>query len=143
MANNSLNQAPQEILHHGSGWGALEEIRRHKAGEPSMAPAGFIFDQSSLGEQQQPWIELLNHGTLPSAEPSNPPTSWMVQTEWSDLLSQSINKPTSDHWLAHLHLGVMHYHHGRKSKARRVLATLSRTIALRLGHAKPRRAGIG
>jgi tetratricopeptide (TPR) repeat protein len=83
-----------------------------------MAPAGLIFDKDSIGEQQLPWVKLLNEGFLPITDPTSAPISWMVQPEWFHLISKSINLPCGDHWLSQLHLGVIHFHHGRKAEAK-------------------------
>jgi hypothetical protein len=90
--------APLEILHAGSGWGALELKRRGG----SVSPA-FDFPQSTLGAEQQRWHKLLETGELPEQAPSLPPGEWMIQKEWREMLEKSAH----GHWYALLHLGVM------------------------------------
>jgi hypothetical protein len=92
-------EVPDEILHDGSGWGALEAERR--AGEG--VPAGLVFPASSLGVEQQKWLELGKSGSLPDQDPLALPGEWMVQPEWEAALEASSPK----NWLAWLHLGVM------------------------------------
>lgn len=92
------------ILQHGSGWGALESLRRAAQHESPLAPA-FVFPVETLGAEQQPWLNLLKHGTLPTRDPHDIPGAWMVQQAWHDLLTQSA--PHTDNWYALLHLGVM------------------------------------
>lgn len=112
-----LDRKPHRILHRGNGWGALEEMRRQKAGEASMAPAGLVFDEASLGQEQQPWLDLLRHRILPPRDPCDSPGSFMVQDQWFDILERSTHE-NGGHWLAQLHLGIMHYHHDRPLEAR-------------------------
>ncbi len=113
------NRPPEEILQRGSGWGVLERRRRVDAGEPPFCSDALVFDDASLGEDQAPWLQLLEHGELPYREPSDLPGAWMVQTEWRRLLEDSLRDGPSYHWLGWLHLGVMHYHDGDVEAARR------------------------
>jgi hypothetical protein len=53
---------PEAPVQRGSGWGALERLRRQAAGEPALAGPGTPFDDDSLGPAQAPWIELLRGG---------------------------------------------------------------------------------
>ena len=62
-------RGPLDVLHHGSGWGALERLRRERAGEPPLEPASAVFDDDTLTEEQAPWLELLRSGALPEAPP--------------------------------------------------------------------------
>jgi hypothetical protein len=112
---------PEEILHRGSGWGALENRRRQKAGEPPLCPPALVFDDASLGDEQKPWLQLLEQGTFPEA---GVPGAWLVQDEWRALLE----KTRSEHWLTWLHRGVISYHHGDGAAAR---VAWERSLALR------------
>jgi hypothetical protein len=103
---------PKHILHHGSGWGALERQRRERSVERPFCSPGLVFDDSSLGADQQPWLSLLENGYLPECQPDHEPGAWMVQHEWRDLLEFSTRSAAGNHWLAHLHLGLMHYADG-------------------------------
>ncbi|MCT9076667.1 DUF5107 domain-containing protein, partial [Streptomyces fulvoviolaceus] len=49
---------PGEILAVGSGWGALEVLRA------DLKLPGTPFDESTLGEAQAPWLELLRAGSF-------------------------------------------------------------------------------
>jgi tetratricopeptide (TPR) repeat protein len=98
------DRAPAEILHRGSGWGALENERRLRFGLPPAHGAALVFDASTLGPEQEPWLTLLGEGSLPEADA---PVSWMVQTEWQALLEAAPR-----HWLVLIHLGVMRFQAG-------------------------------
>jgi len=111
-------RAPVELLHRGSGWGALERLWREAAGEPPFCGAELVFDDASLGEMQEPWRQLLDTGELPDGDPDTPPRSYLVQPEWRELLEESLRRESSSHWLAWLHVGVMRYHAGDRDGAR-------------------------
>jgi hypothetical protein len=110
------HREPEELLHRGSGWGALERHRRTRSGEPAADPAGLRFDDTSLGEAQHPWKTLLESGAFPESDPTDVPVSWMVQPAWRELLERAIEKG-SGHWAAWLHLGVMKWYAGDTSGA--------------------------
>ena len=105
----AADRPPQEILHRGSGWGALERRRRAKAGEKPLTPPGIVFADDSLTDLQQPWLELLDHGRLPPRDPADDPGAYMVQPPWRKLLEDSLHAGQSNHWLAWLHLGLMRW----------------------------------
>lgn len=99
---------PREIWQTPSGWGALENLRRAKAGRNSFAPVSLPFPQESMDPEQAPWRELLKTGALPETPVSEMPVSWMIQDEWREMLEKAVQSGKSDHWLAWLHLGVMY-----------------------------------
>ena len=112
------NRPPQELLHYGSGWGALEERLRLATSRPAMASASTPFPDDSMGEQQAPWLALLEQGRLPHRDPALDPGSLMVQSEWRDLLEKAVREDRGAHWLAWYHLGVMRYRARDASGAR-------------------------
>ena len=99
-------QPPAELLHLGSGWGALE--RRHRGDERGFDRAATPFPAESLGPEQAAWVELLDTGRLPSAHLSTPPSSYLVAPSWADRLEGS----PADDWLTWLHRGVARHHAG-------------------------------
>lgn len=111
------DRQPTQILHRGSGWGALERRRREKFGEPKFCSPALVFDDESIGVDQGPWLSLLHNGTLPETEPSAEPGAWMIQPEWLNMLEASVKEPGGSHWLAHLHLGLMYYGVGNSAAA--------------------------
>jgi hypothetical protein len=99
--------SPVEMIQHGSGWGALECLRREKMSELPFASTAMPFDEGSLGDAQSSWLELLQTGKFPESD--FPETcSFMVQSEWKDLLEKAVE--TSSNWLACLHLGLMRHY---------------------------------
>ena len=112
------DRPPEQVLYRGSGWGALENIRRRKAGEPALAPPALVFDETTLGEEQSPWLALLNEGQLPYRPPHESPGSYMVQPQWRKMLEEALAAGRGDHWLSWLHAGVMRYRAGDIEGAR-------------------------
>jgi tetratricopeptide (TPR) repeat protein len=96
-------QGQSEYLAMGSGWGALEQRRRGLRGLPPL-PLGF--PESSIGDDEQPWLHLLLHGSLPDGT-----SSFMTGPDWRAMLERSNGKE------ALVHLGVMLYEDGPESGA--------------------------
>lgn len=117
------DREPHEILYCGSGWGALESVRGER-------PKGLVFPDSTLGEEQRPWLELLKTGIFPDNEGNG---AWMVDPSWRKLLEESSNKEKNI-W-AQIHLGVMSYECGEYEKAvvawKKSLSIKTTAIALR------------
>ncbi|GAA2760198.1 DUF5107 domain-containing protein [Actinopolymorpha rutila] len=106
------DEPPLEVLHVGSGWGALEQRRRAVAGAPSMPATGTPFDEAGLGEEQAPWMRLLADGRVAETGPSAP-VSYVVGPSWLPLLEAAADSPAA--WL---HRGVARWHAGTRAEAR-------------------------
>lgn len=94
-----------DIVHNGSGFGALE-IMRMAADADGCAPASLCFPRSTIGAEQYPWLQLLEKGYLPEADVSLPPISYMVSPKWLSRVAASADRGD---WFSLLHLGVMNY----------------------------------
>ena len=101
---------PKELICRGSGWGALEALRRERAGEKRMELPGIFFPADSMDAAQQPWRALLETGLLPEPPPAQDPAGYQVQREWMQLLERSLAKPGGRHWASLFHYGVMRWH---------------------------------
>jgi tetratricopeptide (TPR) repeat protein len=110
---------PARILQRGSGWGALERIRRQRSAEPAMCTPGTPFDDWSLGEDQQPWLALLEGRPLPAREPWQAPGISLLQEPWRKLLESAVRKKKGNSWQAWLHVGTMRYAAGDLKGARK------------------------
>lgn len=108
---------PAELLHLGSGWGALEQKRRQQAGERPI-PAGFLFPDCTLGAQQAPWLTLLQQGYLPELAPDALPASYLVDPAWRPLLEKSLSSGQGCHVDALNSLGVLLYENGEREAAK-------------------------
>lgn len=73
-------RVPEAVLHHGSGWGALELRRRAADGVAPFEFAPNSYPESSLGDLQAPWLELLA-GRLPAPAAIKLP-SWQTSDAW-------------------------------------------------------------
>lgn len=110
------HRMPEEMLHTGSGWGALERLRREEV-EERRIPAGFLFAEMSLEEPQYPWLILMRDGYFPDSTVNDIPTSWMVQDEWMEMLEESLTYPKNQTWTGFMHYGVMLYEKGLEEEA--------------------------
>jgi tetratricopeptide (TPR) repeat protein len=98
---------PIDLFQTGSGWGALELARRSSQKKGFELPATFVFPLATLGREQRKWLSLLEDGKLPEQPPEQIPGDWMVQSQWRELLGQSLESEENQNWYALLHYGVM------------------------------------
>ncbi|MDO4740257.1 MAG: DUF5107 domain-containing protein [Eubacteriales bacterium] len=99
-----LRMNESELVHMGSGWGALEQLRIAREGGRPF-PESMFFPMASIGPEQYPWLALLEQGELPEEAPEQIPVSWMVSEKWLPLLEKSLQR--RECWNALLHYGVM------------------------------------
>ncbi len=111
-ASTVADRPPHTRLATGSGWGALERLRRAAAGEPWFDDSGSPFPDDSLGPDQQPWIDLLGAGTMPLHSPEQAPQSYVVGTDWGSRLAAA---PPS--WLTDYHRAVLAHGRGDRRSA--------------------------
>ncbi|MER7111467.1 DUF5107 domain-containing protein [Streptomyces sp. NPDC000229] len=97
---------PGAWLATGSGWGALEVLR----GRYELP--GTPFPEATLGEQQEPWRELMRTGKLPAPPPGAPPGPSLVARHWRDMLETAPAEPYTEY-----HLGVAQWHAGDRAQA--------------------------
>ncbi|WJV45285.1 DUF5107 domain-containing protein [Streptomyces flavofungini] len=97
---------PQETLAVGSGWGALEVLR----GQYKLP--GTPFAESTLGPEQEPWLELLRSGAVPEPRRVGPPGPTLVAPHWRDMLETAPARPHAEY-----HLGVAQWHAGDLAQA--------------------------
>jgi tetratricopeptide (TPR) repeat protein len=101
-----VDAEPGELLATGSGWGALEVLRGgHKL-------PGTPFDEATLGEEQEPWRELLKTGVFPAPRKVTPPGPSLVAPHWRDMLETAPAEPLTEY-----HLGVAQWHAGDLAQA--------------------------
>ncbi|MFH0962474.1 MAG: DUF5107 domain-containing protein [Planctomycetota bacterium] len=103
---------PVEILQRGSGWGALETLRRKAAGEPSSCSPALVFDRASLQDAQKAWLSLLETGAFPEGVAEFPPGGFLTGERWRELLETAVHGGSEADWRAWLHLGIMRFHEG-------------------------------
>ncbi|MFH8337359.1 DUF5107 domain-containing protein [Streptomyces sp. AM6-12] len=97
---------PGEVLATGSGWGALEVLRA------GWKLPGTPFPESTLGQDQAPWRQLLRTGSLPAPPGPWPGTDTLVAPHWRELLETA---PAT--WHTEYHLGIAQWHAGDRAQA--------------------------
>ena len=121
------DRPPAEIIQRGSGWGALERRRRAAAEEPPLCGPGLVFDDASLGPEQELWSGLLRDDAWPDVATTTEPHGLVVDDEWRALLDATLAAGKGGNWLAWWHLGVLRQHDGDTAGAR---AAYRRSLAL-------------
>lgn len=74
----------EELLHLGSGFGAIEEMRK-----PGATPKGFKFPFASIGEKETIWVELLQKHSIEDQKLCDFPLSYMVDTRYEQYLKDA------------------------------------------------------
>ncbi|MFD0141224.1 MULTISPECIES: DUF5107 domain-containing protein [unclassified Streptomyces] len=97
---------PTTVLGVGSGWGALEVLcSGHEL-------PGTPFPESTLGEEQKPWLELLRTGALPQPAGGDVPGPSLVADHWRDMLETAPAVPLTEY-----HLGLAQWRAGDLAQA--------------------------
>lgn len=99
------------LLHSGSGWGCLEQMRRRADGEADLSPV-YSFPESTLTAEQMPWLGLLQSDGLSAPDPMAVPRGYLVDPGWLARLEASMAKPEHHNWFSWMHLGLMRYANG-------------------------------
>jgi len=105
-ADHVADLPPVEMLATGSGWGALERLRRDDTGTAWFDDTGTPFPDCSLGAEQEAWLSLLRTGQLPPRSPGIAPPSYVAGGDWERRLAAA---PAT--WLTDYHRAVLA--HGR------------------------------
>ncbi|WP_243399689.1 DUF5107 domain-containing protein [Arthrobacter glacialis] len=129
--------APTEMVVAGSGWGALEVLRRRHATMDWLDGTGTPFAPETLTADQQPWLELLksNEGIVekpfePAAvkagsQPFGGAGSFVRGLDWEDLLTASRNASAE---AAFHHAVMVHARASSSAGDLAVVADLYRTV---------------
>ena len=107
----SLSGREGEPVYTGSGWGALENVRRAAAGLKPLSET-LRFPESALDEKQKPWLNLLRTGQWQDASWPSFPAAYLTAKPWADLLHQAPENASASY-----HLGVMAYASGERADA--------------------------
>ena len=97
-----------EMIHSGSGWGCLEQLRRRADNEKDLSKV-YIFPELSLSAQQLPWLELLEQGVLSQVDPMAVPNGYLTDAGWRIRLEKALENPANQSWFSWMHLGLMRY----------------------------------
>ena len=81
---SNADAAITELLHMGSGFGAVEQLRC-----PGSAPAGMVFPKASIGPREAVWVELLQKHRIEDLEITELPTSYMTDPRYARFLKEA------------------------------------------------------
>ena len=116
----------EEIIMSGDGWGALERELYNAA----CANRGLMcewLDFGVLTEEQAPWKELLENGSVGLRNPSEVPSSYIYDTAFVNRLEAAVNGRDAKNWYAYYQLGVYRLYEGALKEA---AALLRKSISL-------------
>jgi hypothetical protein len=106
----ATSPATGELMFRGSGWGALENLRREIDKEPAITPH---LDFGTVGEEQAEWVQLLEKGYMPEHEPTDVPPSWMLQEEFVSRLAADVQGADICSWYVHMQYGMSLFADGK------------------------------
>lgn len=115
-ARGRADVPPTSVLGTGSGWGALEQQRRHHAHNRLIPDTGTPFPAHTLGPEQEPWLGLLKTGKLDAGAP---PADHPFGADWAARLAQA-----PQDWVA-TYLSGLQAHAAADTDAARQLFTIS------------------
>ncbi|GAB2527771.1 DUF5107 domain-containing protein [Paramicrobacterium agarici] len=110
QSREAADVPPGDLIVRGSGWGHVEQRRREHAGDGALAASGIPFDV--VTDDVQPWLELLDTGTLSLIDRREIPGSYVRGEAWEMLLTQA---PRT--WLTAAHLATMAHARGDIERA--------------------------
>lgn len=99
---------PGAMIHMGSGWGCLEQLRRSADGEKELS-AWYHFPESTLNNCQLPWLGLLRSGSVDAPDVMSTPEGYLVDRGWLIRLEKAMEIPENQNWFSWMHLGLMRY----------------------------------
>jgi hypothetical protein len=123
ILSSSLRNHSGRHIAYGSGWGAFEAAARSLLGIEFAT--SLVFDESTLGEEQLYWLELLKNRHLPDREPLEKPYAHLVAPYCRTALEKAVK--TTRKWNEWYHLGVLLAHDGETEAAK---AALEKSISL-------------
>ncbi|MBQ8688832.1 MAG: DUF5107 domain-containing protein [Clostridia bacterium] len=103
-----LPVSADQILHTGSGFGAVEAIRMARDGDGDV-PASMCFPESAIGKKEYPWRHLIENGTLPENDPRHYTVSFMTSEKWLPHISASLEREGGRSWYSLMHYGIAIY----------------------------------
>lgn len=98
-----MSASADRVILRGSGFGALEALCREEDDYPLPAHLDF----GTPGAEQQPWLSLLQNGTVGTHDPALPPISYMADEKFKRLLIKATENADRDNWYAHFMLGAL------------------------------------
>lgn len=115
----------EEVIFSGSGWGALEKIKREYK---KQTPMESHLDFGKTGREQQFWLDLMKKGICRTPSPEEIPESYMISDEWKKYLIKAVSGTESENWYAHYLLGTIYMYEREYEEA---LNMYRKSVALR------------
>ncbi len=106
IANMPLSA--DQIIHTGSGFGAVEAARMAKDGDGEV-PSSMCFPEFTIGKKEYPWLKLIKTGTLPEEDPRYYTVSFMTSDKWLPHIKASFELEGGKSWYSLLHYGIAVY----------------------------------
>lgn len=99
------------LVNTGSGFGALE-IKRMVVDSDGEVPKNLLFPDSTIKDDELPWLTLLTTGKLPAISADDVPSSYMISAKWLP----KIKAACQDDFAAYLHYGTAIYEYAAPGK---------------------------
>jgi hypothetical protein len=108
---------PVEMLQLGSGWGALDGRLCEASGKTGLFHPGLVFPYESLGDEQKPWISLIEEELFLHQIRKHHRTDSSGQ-QWLSLLEKAFRSDQDENWFLLFHLGILQHWTGDLPGAR-------------------------
>lgn len=110
---------PEEIVSYGSGWGALEELARKKAGlaDWRLSESNEFPIESVYGKAEEDFLSLLENGSLPERSPKLTEDDVIEYCAGGRML-HALEQIDGKDWYVWLELGCAYYEAGSFDAAR-------------------------
>ena len=105
----------KQVIGIPENWGALEILRKEKSGIDIMN--GHL-DFGAPGQPQEPWLRLMQDGTMGEFEPQDIPQSYMLDENFEAMLAEAVQGKDEKNWYAHYQYGVSCYIRKAYTKAK-------------------------
>lgn len=111
--------SPEEIVSYGSGWGALEELARKKAGisDWRLSVSDEFPIESVYGKAEEDFFSLLENGRLPS-RPATLSEGDVIEYCAGGRMIHALEQVSGKDWYTWLELGCAYYEAGSFDAAR-------------------------
>jgi tetratricopeptide (TPR) repeat protein len=97
----------KDLIHLGSGFGAVEGLRLKKDGAGEI-PKSMCFPEFTIGRYEYPWKYLIENGKFPPEDARYYTPSYNVNEHWLPYIEKAVLSDT-DNWYAHMQYGIAVY----------------------------------
>lgn len=118
IASKGMAFKKAELIYEGSGYGALENVRRKLAGE---RPLSEHLEYRSLKAGEMQWADFLETGLFFTRDPEEQPDDFMCDEIYYERLKETVKTKNAENWYARYQLGVMHIYNGENKKGKKEL----------------------